>query len=65
MCYQRQRSLYLYRSEPINSFEWGKDTVLSVRFDPGDCNILITSGRSIFYLSANFDMFQIVLLWFY
>ncbi|RLN24344.1 DDB1- and CUL4-associated factor 13 [Panicum miliaceum] len=32
------------RSEPINSFEWGKDTVLSVRFDPGDCNILITSA---------------------
>ncbi|CAL4952629.1 unnamed protein product [Urochloa decumbens] len=32
------------RSEPVNSFEWGKDTVLSVRFDPGDCNILITSA---------------------
>ncbi|TVT99849.1 hypothetical protein EJB05_54758, partial [Eragrostis curvula] len=32
------------RSEPINSFEWGKDTVLSVRFDPGDCNLLLTSA---------------------
>ncbi|GJN38254.1 hypothetical protein PR202_gb27280 [Eleusine coracana subsp. coracana] len=32
------------RSEPINCFEWGKDTVLSVRFDPGDCNLLITSA---------------------
>jgi len=45
MCYQHPHSFYLHRSETINSFEWGKDTVLSVRFDPGDCNILITSGR--------------------
>ncbi|WVZ88099.1 hypothetical protein U9M48_034652 [Paspalum notatum var. saurae] len=32
------------RSEPINSFQWGNDTVLSLRFDPGECNILITSA---------------------
>uniref|UniRef100_A0A0D9WQJ7 DDB1- and CUL4-associated factor 13 n=1 Tax=Leersia perrieri TaxID=77586 RepID=A0A0D9WQJ7_9ORYZ len=33
------------RSEPINSFEWGKDTVLSVRFNPGELDVLITSAR--------------------
>uniref|UniRef100_A0A0D9UYU6 DDB1- and CUL4-associated factor 13 n=1 Tax=Leersia perrieri TaxID=77586 RepID=A0A0D9UYU6_9ORYZ len=32
------------RSEPINSFEWGKDTVLSVRFNPGEPDVLITSA---------------------
>ncbi|KAF6155800.1 hypothetical protein GIB67_039131 [Kingdonia uniflora] len=37
------------RSEPIRSFEWGQDTVISVRFNPGEPNILAatTSDRSI------------------
>lgn len=33
------------RSEPVQTFEWGKDTVISVRFNPGEPNILATSGR--------------------
>lgn len=33
------------RSQPVNSFEWGKDTVISLRFNPGEPNILATSGR--------------------
>ncbi|XP_057949025.1 uncharacterized protein LOC131144407 [Malania oleifera] len=32
------------RSEPVNSFEWGKDTVISVQFNPGEPNVLATSG---------------------
>ncbi|KAG2394424.1 Guanine nucleotide-binding protein [Vigna angularis] len=32
------------RSQPINSFEWGTDTVISVRFNPGEPNILATSA---------------------
>ncbi|XP_026419214.1 DDB1- and CUL4-associated factor 13-like isoform X1 [Papaver somniferum] len=32
------------RSEPIRSFEWGKDTVISLRFNPGEPNILATSS---------------------
>ncbi|EPS59175.1 hypothetical protein M569_15635, partial [Genlisea aurea] len=32
------------RSQPINSFEWGVDTAISVRFNPGEPNILATSG---------------------
>ncbi|KAD6795730.1 hypothetical protein E3N88_06626 [Mikania micrantha] len=32
------------RSQPVNSFEWGNDTVISVRFNPGEPNILATSG---------------------
>ncbi|XXG76269.1 hypothetical protein AAC387_Pa08g0652 [Persea americana] len=32
------------RSQPVNSFEWGKDTVISVRFNPGEPNILGTSA---------------------
>ncbi|GFP86440.1 ddb1- and cul4-associated factor 13 [Phtheirospermum japonicum] len=37
------------RSQPVNSFEWGKDTAISVRFNPGEPNILATtaSDRSI------------------
>ncbi|KAI3887728.1 hypothetical protein MKX03_018575 [Papaver bracteatum] len=33
-----------HRSEPIRSFEWGKDTVISLRFNPGEPNILATSS---------------------
>lgn len=29
----------------MNSFEWGKDTVVSVRFNPGAPNYLATSAR--------------------
>ncbi|KAG6419484.1 hypothetical protein SASPL_121706 [Salvia splendens] len=32
------------RSQPINTFEWGKDTAISVRFNPGEPNVLATSG---------------------
>lgn len=32
------------RSQPVHSFEWGKDTVISVRFNPGEPNILATSA---------------------
>ncbi|XP_008800979.1 DDB1- and CUL4-associated factor 13 [Phoenix dactylifera] len=32
------------RSEPVNTFEWGKDTVISVRFNPGEPDVLATSS---------------------
>ncbi|KAJ3681292.1 hypothetical protein LUZ60_015781 [Juncus effusus] len=32
------------RSEPINSFKWGNDSVISVRFNPGEPNLLATSS---------------------
>ncbi|XP_020100861.1 DDB1- and CUL4-associated factor 13 isoform X1 [Ananas comosus] len=32
------------RSVPVNSFEWGKDTVISVRFNPGEPDVLATSA---------------------
>ncbi|XP_042489115.1 DDB1- and CUL4-associated factor 13-like isoform X2 [Macadamia integrifolia] len=32
------------RSQPVNSFEWGKDSVISVRFNPGEPNVLATSA---------------------
>lgn len=32
------------RSQPVNSFEWGVDTVVSVRFNPGEPGLLATSG---------------------
>uniref|UniRef100_A0A1D1Y1F6 DDB1- and CUL4-associated factor 13 n=1 Tax=Anthurium amnicola TaxID=1678845 RepID=A0A1D1Y1F6_9ARAE len=32
------------RSEPVCSFEWGNDTVVSVRFNPGEPNLLATSA---------------------
>ncbi|KAH9792276.1 DDB1- and CUL4-associated factor 13 [Citrus sinensis] len=37
------------RSQPINSFQWGTDTVISVRFNPAEPNVLATtaSDRSI------------------
>lgn len=37
----------MHRSQPVNSFEWGTDTVISVRFNPGEPNILATSARYI------------------
>lgn len=43
------------RSQPVNTFEWGKDTVISVRFNPGQPNILATSGRSAFFRTALFN----------
>ncbi|KAF9587621.1 hypothetical protein IFM89_004453 [Coptis chinensis] len=33
------------RSEPVSSFHWGNDTVTSVRFNPGQPNLLVTSSR--------------------
>ncbi|XP_021894311.1 DDB1- and CUL4-associated factor 13 [Carica papaya] len=32
------------RSQPVNSFEWGTDTVISVRFNPGEPDVLATSA---------------------
>jgi WD repeat and SOF domain-containing protein 1 len=32
------------RSQPVNSFSWGSDTVISVRFNPGEPNLLATSA---------------------
>ncbi|KAJ4822212.1 hypothetical protein Tsubulata_013577 [Turnera subulata] len=32
------------RSQPVNSFEWGTDSVISVRFNPGEPDLLATSG---------------------
>ncbi|KAG9444093.1 hypothetical protein H6P81_015433 [Aristolochia fimbriata] len=32
------------RSQPVNSFEWGKDTVVSVRFNPAEPDVLATSA---------------------
>ncbi|CAI0385261.1 unnamed protein product [Linum tenue] len=32
------------RSQPVNTFEWGTDTVISVRFNPGEPNLLATSA---------------------
>lgn len=32
------------RSQPVNSFEWGEITVRSVRFNPGEPNLLATSA---------------------
>lgn len=35
----------LTRSQPVESFQWGTDTVISVRFNPGDPNLLAASAR--------------------
>lgn len=43
----------LCRSQPINSFEWGTDTVISVRFNPGEPNLLATSARYLGTLVIN------------
>ncbi|XP_078433429.1 WD repeat and SOF domain-containing protein 1 [Wolffia australiana] len=32
------------RSEPVNTFGWGNDTSISVRFNPGEPNLLATSA---------------------
>uniref|UniRef100_A0A6M2EBW7 DDB1- and CUL4-associated factor 13 n=1 Tax=Populus davidiana TaxID=266767 RepID=A0A6M2EBW7_9ROSI len=32
------------RSQPVNSFKWGTDSVISVRFNPGEPNLLATSA---------------------
>ncbi|ONK66690.1 uncharacterized protein A4U43_C06F10960 [Asparagus officinalis] len=32
------------RSQPVNSFTWGNDTVISLQFNPGEPDILATSG---------------------
>lgn len=34
----------IYRSVPEKTFEWGTDTVISVRFNPGEPNILATTA---------------------
>ncbi|XP_028073919.1 probable DNA helicase MCM9 [Camellia sinensis] len=44
------------RSQPVNSFEWGKDTVISVRFNSGKPNILATSARRIKELKTDIDV---------
>ncbi|KAJ8753734.1 hypothetical protein K2173_026410 [Erythroxylum novogranatense] len=32
------------RSQPVNSFAWGTDTVISIRFNPGEPNLLAASA---------------------
>ncbi|KAK2452349.1 COMPASS H3K4 histone methylase component WDR5A [Trifolium repens] len=32
------------RSQPVNSYVWGSDTVISVRFNPGEPNLLASSA---------------------
>ncbi|XP_061949862.1 uncharacterized protein LOC133673183 [Populus nigra] len=32
------------RSQPVNSFKWGTDSVISVRFNPGEPNLLAASA---------------------
>ncbi|KAL3848821.1 hypothetical protein ACJIZ3_010703 [Penstemon smallii] len=32
------------RAQPVNTFEWSKDTTISIRFNPGEPNILATSA---------------------
>ncbi|CAK7322713.1 unnamed protein product [Dovyalis caffra] len=32
------------RSQPVNTFKWGTDSVISVRFNPGEPNLLATSA---------------------
>ncbi|XP_020580447.1 DDB1- and CUL4-associated factor 13 [Phalaenopsis equestris] len=32
------------RSEPVNTYKWGNDTVISVRFNPGEPDMLATSS---------------------
>ncbi|XP_076881851.1 uncharacterized protein LOC143530075 [Bidens hawaiensis] len=36
------------RSQPVTSFSWGNETIISVRFNPGEPNILATSGSDRF-----------------
>lgn len=46
------------RSQPINSFVWGNDTVISARFNPGEPNLLASSAR---YTAMLISMIQIQL----
>jgi hypothetical protein len=50
--------LFVIRSQPVQSFQWGTDSVISVRFNPGEPNLLATSARYILstlylYMSCN------------
>lgn len=42
--------LFVIRSQPVQSFQWGTDSVISVRFNPGEPDILATSARYYFLL---------------
>lgn len=42
--------IFVIRSQPVQSFQWGNDSVISVRFNPGEPDILATSAR--YMLSA-------------
>ncbi|KAL5989476.1 hypothetical protein ACLOJK_010368 [Asimina triloba] len=42
------------RSQPVNSFEWGKDTAISVRFNPAEPDILATSATYLKSRNNNF-----------
>lgn len=37
--------IFFCRSQPVSSYEWGTDSVISVRFNPGEPNVLATSAR--------------------
>lgn len=34
------------RSEPVNSFTWGADSIVSVRFNPSEHDVFATTARS-------------------
>lgn len=40
---------FVIRSEPVQSFQWGTDSVISVRFNPGEPDILAASARYVLY----------------
>ena len=34
----------MHRSEPLNTFSWGADTVTSVKFNPVEVNVMATTA---------------------
>lgn len=71
-CAQVTVYLYLFsfqfffedRSEPISTFQWGNDSVISVRFNPGEPNLLATSSRYIIISSLTSIQLQYLKLTF-
>ncbi|KAA3482788.1 DDB1 and CUL4-associated factor 13-like isoform X1 [Gossypium australe] len=44
------------RSQPVNTFDWGADTTISVRFNPGEPNILATSAKYVLMLVSGYNI---------
>lgn len=44
--------LSVIRSQPVNTFDWGNDTTISVRFNPGEPNVLATSAKYVLRLAS-------------